>query len=421
MNFKFNIPNPYDNLLMIGSRAVSMLLSVVTVSVITIHFDAVIATAFFVLLALHTAITSQDLGVCSGLRIRVSENIKSNQKNRIATDYFTVQIFVFAILLCWTLSGIFIPLDKILSIDEQFKLMAFLIATVSLFTLFTTISGHTLLALEDQRIVAKSNLYRGLLQFISVGLLYLGKINFNWLMIAYFAPFVWQVLYQEYHLKRAFAGKNIRKQKFSLKSFKNIIGLFQNGFPFWILQLCNIVLVGSEIIFINKFVNADQILLSTVLIKISYLGVGLVGAMQLTMWGYFARLYRENKMQNILSATFSQLLMMAIISPVAGLIFYFIGDELIYLWTGLHIENTADLLLPILIFFTFSSFTIIQNIYVSIGQMKKVITIPFLLCCAKISIVYVMDYKMSTWEYGMISCSIVFFAGIFYLINSLKL
>ncbi len=418
MNFSFGIPNLRDNILMVVSRTASMMLSLVTVSLVTIRFDADLATVFFVLLALHTAITAQDLGVCSGLRIKISEHIQAQNQDMIFVDYSSVKMLFVAITLIWLLVGSFFSASEWLSLDRQYHTIVYLIIWVSLTTLFSTASGHTLLALEYQLVVAKSNLYRSLLQFISLAILYLYQISFEFFLMAYFAPWIWQIFYQEYFVSQTFDRLNIPKKTAILTSFKRVPNLLQYGLQFWLLQLCNIVLVGSEILFINKYVHDEEVLLSTILVKVAHLGIGFVGAMQLTMWGYFARHLRSKNPEAILSATYSQLLVITLISPVVALIFYLIGGDIIHLWTGIEITDSNYLFLPVVIFLVTSAFTIIQNVYVSIGYFKKVLALTAVVCLFKIGVLTLIDDRLNIFEYVFFSSFTMSILALYYFFNS---
>jgi len=339
--------------------------------------DKAVYGVWLTILSILSWINYFDVGLGNGLRNKLAESLsngnKEEAKEYVSTSYIILGIFVFVLIIIYSLVSKFINWNQIFNIEvlteNKLNTVLFILMIGYLLRFLLSLIKSVSFANQDAVVPASilffSNLLVVIILYIFQILGYGGLLN---LSIIYSIIFVFVFLFANIYLYY----KNYRDISPSIKYYskEKISNIFNLGIKFFIIQIAALIIFTTDNMIITQVLGPEYVTPYQILFKLFNVFLIASSVILTPLWSAFTDAYTKDDyswMKNILK----KLILLMIPLTIAIIIMGYFSNSIIELWLdeSLNLSNSFIILMSILIFLRVWSniFAYISN---GISRMK---------------------------------------------------
>jgi O-antigen/teichoic acid export membrane protein len=363
-------------------RIMSMFSSLVIVAMFSRLFSAGEFGVWMVLLSLFTAITSQDLGVSSSLRIRLAKFQLDKENLQAQMEFFSVLSGFLVIALILILIIVFTRLSPAyFGVPNSYSVSIYIVFASAFISLSSSAVMHGMYAYLEGDLVALMDTLRSIAQLISAVIAYFMHLNFIISAIIFYLPWLAHLIVSlmVFVQRRGWDMSNIlRYSVISSNGRKSFYKIFIAGVPMFVFQCLIVVFISSDVLLSGSFVSVTKAGDISLVMRIVNIVAGLVGVVMFSYVGAYGIELRRGNIVWIKKSLKINIIIILMASLSGAIILFFGGKYAILLWTKKILLDRWLYLLSGCYLVVICCGNVLQTLYSSTGSVRPLI-IPFIL------------------------------------------
>lgn len=400
----------------IVGRATSIGAALVSVGVFSRLLSTTDFGAWMVLLAFFTLLTSQDLGVCSSLRVRLARHQLAGNDAEAKADFLTVLWgLITVVATCCVVMVLWRPSPSVLGIPSSYAEATYCIFACGLLQLVSAAVWHSMYAYLEANLVGGMDALRSLGQICAAGVAWVVHPDFFFAAMIFYLPWLLYAptAYRIFTRRRGWRSDFAQLTwAVTLRGVRRFGEIFVGGLKLWALQLLMLALTATDVVMTGRFLSLESAAEVSVVLRLLNVAVGFLSVVMTSFLGTYAHEFGRGNTAWIRRALKLQMLSVGGLSFVVMIGLLTVGHAVVLAWTGRSVDDVWLFFWCGLSFTAYSLVIVLQTPFQGTASVSKVIMPLLLFAGLKVSLAYLLSRSFGAVGIMAGGCIANFGAGI---------